>query len=277
MKTLLFSLALLAALLALRAWRAERKPAAWDPLPALAWRHGGESQAARAGAAFHEQVRALRLADTSFQHQADTAPEMAVWRRQFQSEEERLHRLTCAGLDEAAFESDLREHLLDEAWIEHHLARAASAVDEAAARAWHQKHRERLRIPEAHRAAHIFLSRHGGKSDRLAEITALRQRLQNGESWETLASAHSEDARTRARGGDLGWFTAARMPAEFMLALQSLTPGQTSAPVQTRLGWHLIRLQARRPARVPAFEEVRQEILAALQSEARVRALEGLR
>lgn len=276
MKALLLSLALLAALLALRAWRATPNPA-WDPLPHLAWRHGETNPAIRAEAAFHQRLRALRLAGTSSQPTADTTAEMRLWRRQFHNDEERRHRLAAAGLDEAAFESELRGHLLDEAWLERHLARTAPAADEAAARAWHRQHRARLRIPETCHASHLFLSRHGEKSDRTAEITALHQRLQNGEPWEKLTAAHSEDARTRARGGDLGWFTAARMPAGFMRALQTLAPGQTSAPVRTNLGWHLIRLHARRPARIPAFEEVRQEILAALQTEARAKALEELR
>lgn len=277
MKALFFSLALLAALLAQRAWRAAPNTPAWDPLPALAWRHGEANAAARAEAAFHQQIRAQRQADTSFHHQPDTAPDMAVWRRQFHNDEERRRRLAAAGLDEAAFEAQLREHLLDEAWLERHLARAASAVDEAAARAWYQRHHQRLRIPAAHHASHLFLSRHGEKSDRSAGITALRQRLRNGESWEALTAAHSEDARTRAHGGDLGWFTAARMPADFMRTVELLTPGPACPPVETSLGWHLIRLHARIPARIPAFEEVRDEILATLQTEARAKALEDLR
>jgi peptidyl-prolyl cis-trans isomerase C len=56
------------------------------------------------------------------------------------------------------------------------------------------------------------------------------------------------------------------MPPDFIAAVQALQPGQTSAPVLTRLGWHVIHLMERRPSRLPAYEEARAEILAALEA-----------
>jgi peptidyl-prolyl cis-trans isomerase C len=58
------------------------------------------------------------------------------------------------------------------------------------------------------------------------------------------------------------------MPADFIAAVQELQPGETSPPVLTRLGWHLIHLIERRPSRLPTLKESRAEIQAALESKA---------
>src|SRR5699024_888328 len=45
------------------------------------------------------------------------------------------------------------------------------------------------------------------------------------------------------------------MPDTFEQALFSLQPGQISQPVRTRFGWHLIQLEAVRPAKVKPFDD----------------------
>lgn len=275
MKALLLSLALLAACLSLRVWRKTQKTADdWNPLPYLAWQHGVEDDAARKDAAFYQRVRTSRLADTSFQTEVDVTPDLQIWRRQFTHDEELQKRLTASALTKADLEVDLREHWLDEAWLNHRLTPFLSKLDDSYIRTWYEQNQTRLKTPEVYHASHLFLSRHGtGKRDRDAEAHALYRRLQKGESWNDLTAKHSEDLCTRAQGGDLGWFSAERMPAEFIRTLQKLRQGETSQPVATPLGWHLIRLHARRAPQVPAYELVQQELRAYLETEARTQCL----
>ena len=61
-----------------------------------------------------------------------------------------------------------------------------------------------------------------------------------------------------------------------MAALEKLEPGEMSEPVLSRLGWHLLVLKEKRGARVPAFEEVKTEVLALLQTEIREAAVKSL-
>ncbi len=74
----------------------------------------------------------------------------------------------------------------------------------------------------------------------------------------------------------MGWFSAARMPADFVEAVRGMAVERTSAVVKTALGWHWVRVKARQPARVPAFEEVKEEIRAALEGERRELAVKAL-
>lgn len=171
---------------------------------------------------------------------------------------------------ERSFEQSVHEALLDERWLDERLS---SKAKEDETTRWYEAHREQLRVPAACHAAHLFLSRHEpGKPDRFAEIQQLAAQLASGADWSALVSEHSEDERTRRRGGDLGWFTIRRMPSEFMAAVLRLRPGQVSAPVESSLGWHIIKLVEAKPERVPELDEVKAEIAAMLGNQAKEQA-----
>jgi len=138
-------------------------------------------------------------------------------------------------------------------------------------RRWYNSNREKLRIPPIWHAAHVFLTRHdAAKPDREAEIRAIHGQITSGAlTFEQAAARFSEDERTKALAGDLGWFSAERMPADLIAAVRDLRPGVLSEPVLTGLGWHIFRVIESRPSRLPEFEEVKAEIHALLDLQAR--------
>ena len=77
------------------------------------------------------------------------------------------------------------------------------------------------------------------------EIGRLREELEAGEDFAELAAVVSDDEGSAARGGDLGFFGRGQMVAAFEEAAFALAPGELSAPVQTRYGWHLIKVEER--------------------------------
>ncbi|WP_376096267.1 peptidylprolyl isomerase [Roseomonas sp. CCTCC AB2023176] len=63
------------------------------------------------------------------------------------------------------------------------------------------------------------------------------------------------------QGGDLGFFKRGDMIPEFAEAAFALQPGQISpSPVRTPFGWHVIKVEARRAAPAPTFEETRDTL-----------------
>lgn len=221
------------------------------------------------------RIRELRLADVAFQADVRVAlgREMQAWRRQWEKEDERAQRLAGQGLTEAEMDRQVREALLDEAWLEQQMA-ATTRVSEGELQAAYVARREALRLPQVQRVAHLFLAQSGPQAkDRGPEMRQLHQRLLAGEDWAALVLAHSEDARTKRQAGDLGWVGAARAPEAFVKSAQGLKPGQMSPPVKTALGWHLIRVLKRQETRLPTLAEVREELAALLQDEKRQAAL----
>lgn len=104
------------------------------------------------------------------------------------------------------------------------------------------------------RASHLLVSlaSDAKPEDTLAaykKVVAFRDRVINGEDFETLARTFSDDPSARTNGGDLGYFTVMQMVYPFEEAAYGLKTGELSTPVRTRFGYHLIRVTDRRMAR----------------------------
>ena len=103
------------------------------------------------------------------------------------------------------------------------------------------------------------------------KAAALAERAREGEDFAELAKENSTGP-SGPNGGELGWFGAGMMVAEFEAAVQELGEGEISDPVQTQFGWHVIKLNETRVAEAPEMEEVRPE----LEQAVRNAALEGV-
>lgn len=109
------------------------------------------------------------------------------------------------------------------------------------------------RLTEEVKASHILIAvKSVAPEDTIAafeKLSALRQRVVDGEDFTALAKQFSEDPSAKQNGGSLGYFTALQMVFPFEDAAYNLQVGEVSQPVRTRFGYHLIRLEDRRPAR----------------------------
>ncbi len=85
----------------------------------------------------------------------------------------------------------------------------------------------------------------------------LIKKIKGGAKFEDVAKAESTD-NSKANGGDLGWFTTARMVKPFGDAVKALKKGDlTSEPVQTQYGWHIIKLEDTRDA---PFDQMKAQL-----------------
>ncbi|HEX9674010.1 MAG TPA: SurA N-terminal domain-containing protein [Burkholderiales bacterium] len=141
-------------------------------------------------------------------------------------------------------------------------------VDPAEFRKYYDSNRRQFEVRESRQAAHIFVSADaaaGAEARQKARARAeeLHKQLQKApRSFAELAKTRSEDPGSAANGGDLGYIDPGSMKdvPEFEAALYKLKPGEISAPVETRLGFHIIRLTAVRPGQSKSLEEVRPQI-----------------
>ena len=99
------------------------------------------------------------------------------------------------------------------------------------------------------RARHILLRAPEGNTEQRQEARQqaqdLKNQLQQGEaSFAELARAESDDA-TASQGGDLGWFSEGQMVPSFEEAAFNADVGEVVGPVETRFGYHLIKVTGR--------------------------------
>ena len=102
-----------------------------------------------------------------------------------------------------------------------------------------------------------------------SEAKTVIAQLKKGGNFEKLAAEKSQDLGSKNKGGDMDWVAPHIFPPQFAAALTKLKKGQvTDAPVQTDMGWHVIRLDDERALKFPTFEEAKPSILQQLQGQA---------
>jgi len=92
------------------------------------------------------------------------------------------------------------------------------------------------------------------------EAKTVVKELKDGKDFVELAKEKSLDPGTAPDGGDLGYFVAAGMVPEFSKAAFALKAGETSEPVESEFGWHVIKVEDRRKQELPKFDEVKDQI-----------------
>lgn len=127
----------------------------------------------------------------------------------------------------------------------------AKVTDEAVAQ-FYEQNQERFKEPETFRASHLLVETE-------EEAKKAMSRIQGGEPFVKVAQEVSKDP-SKARGGDIGYFTKGQLIPEFEAVCQKLKPGESSGIVKSSLGYHIILLTEQRESRVLALEEVRDQI-----------------
>src|SRR2546430_4587621 len=108
------------------------------------------------------------------------------------------------------------------------------------------------------------------------EAKAILEQLKKGADFATLAKEKSKDPGA-VDGGDLGYFTKDQMVPEFADVAFKMYPGQTSNPVKTQFGWHVIKLEEKRNRQPPAFEQLKDRIEAFVMRKAQTELVTQLR
>lgn len=128
-----------------------------------------------------------------------------------------------------------------------------------------------LVIEQTH-ARHILikLSEVVSENEAKLKMDGIKERLDNGESFEVLARQYSEDG-TASNGGDLNWVNPGDTVPAFEKAMNELKDNQISQPIRSPFGWHIIQVLERRKqdmSKEAARMKARQEIRARKADEA---------
>jgi peptidyl-prolyl cis-trans isomerase C len=128
--------------------------------------------------------------------------------------------------------------------------------------------KNRYTTPAQVKASHILISKekHGAEEGKKIAAEVLKQ-ARAGKDFNELAAEFSEDPSVKENRGALGWFAQGKMVPEFSDAAFALNEGGISDIVETRYGWHIIRVEEKKEERRATFEEVRSDIMEELKKE----------
>ncbi len=144
-------------------------------------------------------------------------------------------------------------------------------ISEDELKAKYEADKSSYEIPEKRHARHILFKVAATDSDELRaekkkkaeEVLALARK---GDDFATLAKEYSEGP-TKERGGDLGIFSRGRMVPAFDEAVFSMDSGEVKGPIETRFGYHIIKVEEIIPATTRSFEEVQGNLAASMKKQ----------
>jgi peptidyl-prolyl cis-trans isomerase C len=156
--------------------------------------------------------------------------------------------------------------------------------DEALLKAYYEAHKSEYEQIHVH---HILIRMQGSpaallpgqkdltEAEALTKVAEIRQKIVQGADFAELARAESNDAGSRPKGGDLGFVKRGQTVPSFEEAAFALPIGELSQPVRTTYGYHLIKVEERKPTRT--FEELRGELERNLENEVTRKVVEDLK
>ena len=192
----------------------------------------------------------------------DVDARAAEIRKQFPSDQVFQQTLEQQHMTEAEFRDDVRQGLRITGLIDAELSARAPVTAEQvnqfyASNSFEQKERVRashilIAVPENADAA--------AKDAARAKATEILNQVKGGADFAELAKQYSQDPGSGPRGGDLDYFERGQMVGPFEEAAFALAAGQTSELVETRFGYHIIKVVDKQAARTIPLEEVRGRI-----------------
>lgn len=200
--------------------------------------------------------------------------EITLLRSQFATEGLFKRVMASSGLSPDSLRNTVRVQLRSLDWLEQQLLADNARPAAEAIQQFFATHRRQFLQPLRLRAAHFFLAAHAETLPEVVEekrglIEEIAREISRGGSFEQLVSNSSEDEATKKRGGDLDFFSSSRVPADFYDQVAKLKTGQLSRPLQTHLGFHLVRLTEVRPPREISRDVAQEEISRIIENKIR--------
>ncbi len=162
-------------------------------------------------------------------------------------------------------------------------------ITEEDAKKYYDENPTKFGVKEQVRASHILIKPdttdseadpNQAKAEAKAKIQGLLEQIKGGADFAELAKANS-DGPSAARGGDLNFFPRGQMVPPFDKAAFALEVGKVSDIVETRFGYHIIKVTGHKDAGTTSFEQARDNIIKQLtqkkQSEFSKKYIESLK
>jgi peptidyl-prolyl cis-trans isomerase C len=194
------------------------------------------------------------LLGNSLQQGAQDTPELrAMIKNELVAKEVLAQEAVRLGLDKLPATQDqlllMRMGLLADAAIAKNLEK--NPITEDMLKAEYKRQTDLLADAEQYLISHIVLATQ-------AEAVEVLKLVRQGQAFDMLARTRSVEA-SKQNGGSLGWLLPNQLIEPLASVVANMSKGAVSAaPIQTRSGWQIIKLEDKRPFKAPTFEDSKQ-------------------
>ena len=191
-------------------------------------------------------------------------------KKRFPNEEEFKNALAKMNLTEADVKSQITMGLAIQQFIDNQFVQKIKVSDKET-KAYYDGHPDLFKQPEQVRGSHILIkvdpgAKESEKAEARKKIQVAREKLQKGGDFAALAQEFSQGP-SATKGGDLGYFRRGQMVKPFEEAAFALKPGDVSGIVETRFGYHLIKVTDKKPKTTIPYEDVKNKLQEYLKQE----------
>ena len=130
---------------------------------------------------------------------------------------------------------------------------------------YYKNHPKEFEKPETVKARHILIGFKGDmtedqKKELRKKADDVLKKAKGGDDFAQLASEYSDDPGSKTKGGELGYFPKGNMVPEFENAAFNLKPGEISNVIETPYGYHIIKVEDKKAAEMPAFDSIKEQV-----------------
>ncbi len=194
----------------------------------------------------------------------------AEFRKRFPTEEAFKKAMGEWHVTEAGMKAELKKGMVTEAFVVKNFVDKVT-VPEDKIKAYYDGHPQFFKKPEQVKARHILIkikpdASESEKAEAMKKIKQAQEKLKKGDDFAEVAKASSEGP-SAAKGGDLGYFGRGQMVKPFEAVAFTQEPGKVSDVVTTKFGYHLIKVEDKKPETTVPLETVKPRIEQYLKQE----------
>lgn len=196
--------------------------------------------------------------------------QLTALKKRFPSEAEFNNALSEMNQSEAAIKSQLERNMAIKEFVDKEFVQKITISDKES-KAYYESNQNLFKQSEQVQASHILINIDpqadaSQKAEARKKLEKIRKRLQKGEDFAALAKEFSQ-CPSNAKGGDLGYFGRGQMVPPFEQAAFALKPGTISDIVETKFGYHLIKVIDKKSESTIPYKDVKEKLEQRLKQE----------
>ena len=189
--------------------------------------------------------------------------QLAAIKKRFPSETEYKTALSNMKLTEDEVKAQIARGLAIRELIEQQVT-SKIVITDAETKAYYDGNQQMFKQPEQVKASHILIKVDAGaaeaqKTEARQKIETVQQKVKAGGDFAELAKEYSEGP-SNTRGGDLGYFRRGQMVKPFEDVAFAMKPNEVSDIIETRFGYHIIKVYELKPEQTLAYADVKDKI-----------------
>ncbi len=218
------------------------------------------------------QHKGIKVEEKKINDQLDTL------KKRFSGEVEYQAALKKMNITEDELKSQIREGMAIQQFVDNYLVQKIE-ISESEVMDFYKNNPDMFKQPEQIKASHILIkvdsqADEATKGQANQKIREIQKKIEAGQDFASLATEFSEGP-SNANGGDLGYFSRGQMVKPFEDAAFKLKSGEVSDIVETRFGYHLIKVVDKKPESTVSYDNVKDKITQYLEQDKKGKAVKA--